>query len=101
MEMLLNEHNILKGTLIIQEGEYLIVNYEHRVIARPQEIGYIAYRKQHRNFFTENNKTAEYDLELATASHLKHYSERNNGELEIYADENKFPLIHNNKIVIV
>jgi hypothetical protein len=101
MEMLLNEHNILKGNLIVQDGEYLIVNNDHRVIARPQEIGYIAYRKQHRNFHTENSKTTEYDLELATAPHLKHYAERNNGELHIYADENNMPLIYKDKIVIV
>ncbi len=99
--MLLNEHNILKGNLIVQDGEYLIVNSEHRVLARPQEIGYVAYRKQHRNFHTETRKTTEYDLEPATAAHLKHYSERNNGELAIYADENNMPLIYKDKIVIV
>ena len=101
MEMLLNEHNILKGNLIIQDGEYLIVNSDNRVIARPQEIGYIAFRKQSREFYTETRKNSEYDIEPATAAHLKHYAERNYGELAIYADENNMPLIYKDKIVIV
>ena len=100
MEMLLNEHNILKGTLIVQDGEYLIVNTDRRVLARPEEIGYVAYRKQSREFYTESRKTPEYDIEPATAAHLRHYADRNNGELEIYADENKMPLIYKDKIII-
>lgn len=100
MEMLLNEHNTIKGNLIIQDGEYLIVNSDNRVIARPGEIGYIAYRKQSRDFYTETRKTTEYDLEPATAAHLRHYAGRNHGELEIYADENNMPLIWKDKIII-
>lgn len=100
MELHLNESQIIPGTLIIQDGEYLIISEQLRTLARPEEIGYIAYRKQSRGFYTENNKNPEYDLEIATSSHLKHYSERNGGQLHLYADANNNPLIYKDKVII-
>ena len=98
--MHLIETQIIPATLIVQDGEYLIISEDLRTLARPEEIGYIAYRKQSRGFHIPQDAAPEYDIVRATPSHLKHIAERNGGELQLFANPDGTPLIYNNLIII-
>jgi len=96
----LNQKPTISGTLIVQDGEYLIINDHHRALASTEQIGLVALCKTPRGFQSDLGDKPEYELITATPSFLKHVLERNFGTIKIYSDENGIPLLHNNKIII-
>jgi hypothetical protein len=90
----------ITGTLIVQDGEYLIVNEAHRTIARSEEIGLRAYRKTPRGFQSANGDTTETEYIPLTISHINAIL-NNGGTVKLLGTPSGDPQLINGKIIIL